>query len=60
MPAVEKIMERLFTYTPIRVDGVVGYKLPYSYKLLPSGGRVVVVAPNGESKLVSRKTITRH
>ena len=53
-------MERPFTYTPIRVDGVVGYKLPYSYKLLPSGGRVVVVAPNGESKLVSRKTITKH
>lgn len=53
-------MERPSSYTMVKCDGVSGYKLPYSFKLLPSSGRVVVIDPKGVSQLVSRKSLTLH
>jgi len=53
-------MERPLSYTHIRVAGQPGYKLPYPYALLPSSGRVVVVDPQGVSRLVDRKSLTKH
>lgn len=53
-------MERPFGYTTVKCDGRPGYKLPYSYKLLPSSGRVVVIDPAGVTQLVSRKSLTKH
>jgi hypothetical protein len=51
-------MERPHDYTMVRHDGQLGWKLPYPYKLLPSGGRVVVIDPSGITRLVSRKALT--
>ena len=51
-------MERPRDYTMVRHDGQPGWKLPHSYKLLPSGGRVVVIDPSGTTRLVSRKALT--
>lgn len=48
------------SYTMVKCDGRPGYKLPYSYKLLPSGGRVVVIDPAGVTRLVSRKSLSLH
>ncbi len=53
-------MERPNDYTMIKHNGEPGWKLPYAYKLLPSGGRVVVVDPKGVSRLVSRKSLALH
>jgi hypothetical protein len=53
-------MERPRDYTMVKHNGQTGWKLPYSYKLLPSGGRVVVVDPEGITRLVSRKALTLH
>ena len=51
-------MERPHDYTMVRHDGQPGWKLPYPYKLLPSGGHVVAIDPDGVTRLVSRKTLT--
>ena len=53
-------MERPLTYTPVRVDEQAGWKLPYHYKALPSSGTVVVVDPEGVTRPVSRKRVTKH
>lgn len=53
-------MERPDTYTHVKCDGQSGWKLPHSYKVLPSGGRVVVIDPAGVTRLVSRKSLTLH
>jgi len=44
----------------VRHNGQIGWKLPYSYKLLPSSALagVVVVDPEGVTRLVARKTLT--
>ena len=54
------IMERPITYTPVRRDGEPGWKLPYHYGAVPSSGNVVVIDPAGKTKLVSRKSLTKH
>ena len=51
-------MERPLDYTMVKHDGQSGWKLPYPYKLLPSGGRVVAIDPAGVTRLVSRKSLT--
>jgi len=51
-------MEKTFSYTMVRHDGEPGWKLPYSYKLLPSSGRVTVIDPQGITRLVSRKALS--
>jgi hypothetical protein len=53
-------MERPREFTMVRHNGEIGWKLPYSYKLLPSSGRVVVVDPKGITRLVSRKALALH
>ncbi len=53
-------MERPQVYTMIRCDGQPGWKLPYAFGVLPSSGRVAVIDPAGVTRLVSRKSITKH
>jgi len=53
-------MERPHEYTMVRCDGKSGYKLPYPFGALPSSGNVVVVDPAGVTRLVSRKSLTKH
>lgn len=47
-------------WTHIKCDGQPGWKLPYAFALLPSSGRVVVIDPAGVTRLVNRKSITKH
>jgi hypothetical protein len=55
-------MERPREFTMVRHNGEIGWKLPYSYKLLPSSATagVVVVDPKGITRLVSRKALALH
>jgi hypothetical protein len=53
-------MERPEHYTMVRCDGQPGWKLPYPFGAMPSSGRVVLVDPSGVTRLVSRKSITKH
>jgi hypothetical protein len=53
-------MERPMQYTMVKCDGKPGYKLPYPFGALPSSGRVVVIDPQGISRLVSRKSLVKY